>query len=56
MVAGEKGIADTSQVVMDESGDTYHGTFCYICTVAYKENTNAALKQKQVVVRGGLMT
>ena len=41
--AREKGIADTLQAVMDESGDTYYGAFC--CTVAYKENTNAALKQ-----------
>ena len=41
--AREKGIADTSQSVMDESGETYYDTFCY--TVAYKENTNAAVKQ-----------
>ena len=40
--AREKGIADTSQSVLDESGDTYDGAFCY--TVAYKENTNAAVK------------
>ena len=41
--AREKGIAETSQSVMDESVDTYYGAFCY--TVAYKENTDAALKQ-----------
>ena len=45
MVAREKGIADTTQSVMDESGDTYYGAFCYVYTVAYKENTTAALKQ-----------
>ena len=33
----------SSQAVMDEAGDTYYGAFCY--TVAYKENTNAAVKQ-----------
>jgi hypothetical protein len=42
-VARDKGIADTVQAVMDESGDTYYGAFCY--TVAYKENTKAAVKQ-----------
>ena len=41
--ARDKGIANTSQSVMDESGDTYYGVFCY--TVAYKENTVAAVKQ-----------
>ena len=42
-VAREKGIADTVHAVMDESGDTYYGAFCY--TVAYRENTKAAVKQ-----------
>ena len=41
--AREKGIADTVQSVMDESGDTYYGAFCYI--VAYKENTKSAVNQ-----------
>ena len=41
--AREKGITDTSHAVMDESGDTYYGAFCY--TVAYKENMMAAVKQ-----------
>ena len=41
--AREKEIADTLQAVMDESGDTYYTACCY--TVAYKENTTAALKQ-----------
>ena len=27
--AQENGITDTSQAVMDESGDTYYGAFCY---------------------------
>ena len=41
--ARERGIADTAESVMDESGDTYYGAFCY--TVAYKENTRSAVKQ-----------
>ena len=41
--ARDKGIADTSQSVMDESGDTCYGAFCY--TVAYSENTYTAVKQ-----------
>ena len=41
--ARERGIADTAESVMAESGDTYYGAFCY--TVAYKENTRSAVKQ-----------
>jgi hypothetical protein len=38
-----EGIRETRQVVMDVSGDTYYGAFCY--TVAYRENIGTVWEQ-----------
>lgn len=43
MTARDKGIKETMQAVMDESGGTYYGAFCY--TVAYRENMAAVWEQ-----------
>ena len=43
LTARREGIKETNQVVMDESGDTYEGAFCY--TVAYKENIGTVWEQ-----------
>ena len=43
MTSRVEGIRETKQGVMDESGDTYYGAFCY--TVAYKEHVGTVWEQ-----------